>query len=360
MLQPKENIASLLPPAHGGINYSELKKLGISARDILDFSVSTNPFGPPPGIREALSQASIDRYPDPEATELEQSLASKLNTPRARLITGSGSTELIRLVTTAYFGPDDIVIIPRPTYSEYETDCHLAGAQVLNQPVSEETGFQLNVAEMMALIQKHRPKGIFLCNPNNPTGQYLSREEVGKILSVAPNSLVVLDEAYIAFTENVWPSLDLTDYGNVVILRSMTKDYALAGLRLGYAVANESIISVLKQVRPPWNVSSVAQAAGIHALKADGYLKTCGEKIREAKECLIEGLESLGFPPLPSQANFFLVKTGNAAQFRQALLKKGILVRDCASFGLPDYVRLAPRTISECRRLLTTIKEVEV
>ena len=360
MLRPKSNIDKLVPATHGGINYLELEKLGISPEDVLDFSVSTNPFGPLPGTKEAMSQASIDRYPDSEATELEQPLARKLNIAPGNLIIGSGSTELIRLAVTAYFGSDDLVIIPQPTYGEYEIACYLVGAQVLKQPMLEEANFRLNVAETVDLIRKHRPKGIFLCNPNNPTGQYLSREEVKEILSVARHSLVVLDEAYIAFTEDTWSSLDLIGWENLVILRSMTKDYALAGLRLGYAVAAESIISVLKRVRPPWNVSSVAQAAGVFALKADSYLEACAMKIKEAKELLVEELKHLGFSPLPSQANFFLVKVGDAARFRQALLKKGILVRDCTSFGLPNYIRLAPRTIAECQRLLAAIKEPEV
>lgn len=360
MLPPKPNMNQLVPATHGGIDYLELEKLGISPEDVLDFSVSTNPFGPPPGIKEALAQASIERYPDSEATELGQSLARKLNIAPAKLIIGSGSTELIRLVTTAYFGSGDLVIIPQPTYGEYEISCHLVGARMLKQPTREEANFRLNVAETVVLIRERRPKGVFLCNPNNPTGQYLSKEEVKKILSVAEDSLIILDEAYIAFTENTWPSVDLVDGSNLVILRSMTKDYALAGLRLGYAIANESIISVLKRVRPPWNVSSVAQAAGVFTLKADGYLDTCRIKIKKARELLVEGLKGLGLSPLPSETNFFLVRVGDAARFRQALLRKGILVRDCTSFGLPNYIRLAPRTMAECQRLLAVMKESEV
>lgn len=360
MLRPKPNVAKLVPTAHGGINYQELEKLGISPEDVLDFSVSINPFGPPPGTKEALGEASIDRYPDSEATELIMTLANKLTISPDSLLIGSGSTELIRLVATAYFGPEDLVIIPQPTYSDYEIACYLAGAQVLKQPTLEEADFRLNVAETADLIRKHRPKGVFICNPNNPTGQYLSREDVERILSVAKGSLVILDEAYIAFTDNTWSSLDLIGRSNLVIIRSMTKDYALAGLRLGYAVAAEPIISVLKSVRPPWNVSSVAQAAGIFALRADGYVEACGIKIREAKQFLVKELGGLRLSPMPSQANFFLVKVGDAASFSQALLKKSILVRDCSSFGLPNYIRLAPRTIAECQRLLNTIKEPEV
>jgi histidinol-phosphate aminotransferase len=358
MLRPKPNIEKLKPASHGGIDYLELEKLGISPEDILDFSVSTNPFGPPPGIKEAMEQALVDRYPDSEATELRLLLARKLNVPAGNLLIGSGSTELIRLIATAYFGPGDRVIIPQPTYGEYELAGQLVGAWVLSQPMPEEAAFQLNVAETMDLVRKHRPKGMFLCNPNNPTGQYLSAEDVREILSVARDSLVILDEAYIAFTESTWVSTDLMGGNNLVILRSMTKDYALAGLRLGYAIAAEPIISVLRRVRPPWNVSSVAQKAAVYALKADGYLEECRIKIKEAKEFLVEGLKGMGLSPLPSQTNFFLVKVGDAAGFRRALLKKGILVRDCTSFGLPDYIRLAPRTLAECRKLVAAIQSL--
>ncbi len=358
MLRPRLAIDKLAPCVHGGIDYAELKNLGISPEAILDFSVSCNPFGPPPSIREALANASIERYPDSEASELKQLLAEKLNIATDNLIIGSGSTELIRLLTIAYFSPSDLVLIPQPTYGEYEIACHLADTHILKQPVLQEPNFHLDVTEITDLIRKHRPKGIFLCNPNNPTGQYMTKGELDHIMSTTNDSLLILDEAYIAFTENAWSSMNLVDRGNLVFLRSMTKDYALAGLRLGYAIATESIISVLKRVRPPWNVNSLAQKAGIMAINADNYLEECSTKIREAKIFLVQELGHLELSPLPSRTNFFLVKVGNATKFRQALLMKGFLVRDCTSFGLPQYIRLAPRTLPECQRLITAIKEV--
>ncbi len=360
MLRPRPAINKLLPCVHGGIDYTELKKLGVSPEAVLDFSVSCNPFGPPPGISEALANTSIECYPDSETSELKQALAQKLGIATDNLIIGSGSTELIRLLPTAYFGSGDLVLIPQPTYGEYEVSCHLVTAQSIKQPTLKEPRFQLDVPETIDLIQKHRPKGIFLCNPNNPTGQYISKAEVERIMSSSPEGLVILDEAYIAFTEDPWASLDLINRGNLVILRSMTKDYALAGLRLGYAIAAEPIITALKHVCPPWNVNAIAQKAGTFALNADIYLEECSGKLREAKEFLLNELERLGLPPLPSQTNFFLVKVGNATAFRKTLLKKGILVRDCTSFGLPQYVRLAPRTLPECHRLINTIKEAGV
>lgn len=360
MLQPRPTINKLAPCIHGGIDYAELKDLGISPEAILDFSVSCNPFGPPPGIKEALANTSIEHYPDSEASELKQLLAENLNIPTDNLIIGSGSTELIRLIAIVFFSPTDLVLIPQPTYGEYEIACHLVDTQILKQPVLQEPNFHLDVTETINLIRKHKPKGIFLCNPNNPTGQYMTKKETHGIMSTTGDSLLILDEAYIAFTENAWPSMDLVHHGNLVILRSMTKDYAIAGLRLGYAIAAKPIISTLKRVCPPWNVNTIAQKAGIIALKADSYLEECNTKIREAKDFLIKELEHLGLSPLPSETNFFLVKVGNATKLRQELLKKGILVRDCTSFGLPQYIRLAPRTLPECRKLIAAIKEVGI
>ena len=360
MLRPRYEIETLASNVHGGLDYKELEELGISPQEILDFSVSTNPFGPPPGIEKALKQASIDNYPDSEAAELRMLLAREIGVSPGNLLIGSGSTELIRLIATAYFGNDDTVIIPQPTYGEYEIACRIAGAQVIRQRMPEEKGFQLNLGETIDLIEKHHPKGIFICNPNNPSGQYLSKADVRKIISTASNTLVVLDEAYIAFIQDPWISTDLIKKNNVVILRSMTKDYALAGLRLGYLIAPEPIISVLKKVKPPWNVSSVAQSAGVFVLEANGYLEGCHREINKAKDYLVKELKRIGFSPLPSQGNFFLVKVGDAFSFRQSLLRKGILVRDCTSFGLPDYIRLAPRSMADCRRLIKAIKDFGV
>jgi histidinol-phosphate aminotransferase len=138
----------------------------------------------------------------------------------------------------------------------------------------------------------------------------------------------------------------------------MTKDYALAGLRLGYALASQEIIDWLKRVRPPWNVNVVAQRIGAIVLDDMDYLEQSKRKITEAKEFLLADLSRLGFQPLPSDVHYFLVRVGNAQEFRTSLLKHGILVRDCTSFGLPEYVRIAPRTIPECQKLTTIIDRV--
>ena len=179
------------------------------------------------------------------------------------------------------------------------------------------------------------------------------------VLDTCGDGLLILDEAYVAFVDESWSSIDLISRGNIVIVRSMTKDYALAGLRLGYAVANEEIINALRRVRPPWNVNAVAQKAGVMALEDAGYFERCKREIIQAKQFLIGELYRIGFTLIPSSTNFFLVKVTNAQGFRTALLRHGILVRDCTSFGLPEYIRIAARTMPECQKLIATIQAMK-
>lgn len=359
MLQPKPNIDRLFPQTHGGINYAEIRNLCIVPEAIIDFSTNCNPYGPPPGLQKAIATAEIEKYPDSEATELKIALSAKLSISPDYLIIGNGSTELIRLIALAYFDGKTTVLIPKPTYSEYEVACRIANARILHYSTSDQSNFKINTNDIVSFISQHQPEGIFLCNPNNPTGQYLSREEVTIVLEAAPNSMIILDEAYVAFTEKTWSSPDLLKkYDNLVILRSMTKDFAVAGLRLGYAIAKEPVISSLKRIKPPWNVNAVAQKAGLFVLDKDAYLEECTRNIREAKNYLITELGDLGFKIMPSQTNFFLIKVSNFAfEFKHALLHLGILVRDCTSFELPHYVRISPRSIAECKKLIEAIKE---
>jgi len=333
--------------------------MGIAPESVLDFSVCTNPFMPPPGVREIIHTAPIEQYPDSEATEFRQRLSEKLGISTDNILAGSGTTELIRLTALAYFRPEDRVLILEPTYGEYEVACQIAGAESVNQRGRAEDNFAPRLGETVNLIGQHRPRAVFICNPNNPTGKYLAKQEVEMVLAGNRNSLFILDEAYISFVDNSWSAIELISRGNVIILRSMTKDYALTGLRLGYAVANQGIINNLRRVCPPWNVNIIAQKAGVIALDDMDYLERSKRKIKKVKQFLVDELCRLGFQPLPSDTNFFLMEVGNAKGFRSALLKYGILVRDCASFGLPEYIRLAPRTMPECQKLIAAIKTLK-
>ncbi len=357
-LRPRPEIENLENCPHGGINYAELRVKGLSRETVLDFSVCSNPFMPPPGIKKIISTIAIDEYPDSEAVEFRERLSEKLGVTPDNIIAGSGTMELIRLIALTYFRYGDSVLILEPTFGEYEIAGKIVGARPIKQWAREADGFAPRIDETIELIRQYCPRAVFICNPNNPTGKYLSRPEVEDILHAVGNGMLILDEAYITFVEKSWSSIDLISQSKVVILRSMTKDYGLAGLRLGYAIASRDIIANLRRVCPPWNVNIVAQKIGTACLERVDYLEQTRRKIRGVKKFLVDELSRLGFELLPSEANFFLVKVGNAQIFRDALLKRDIMVRDCTSFGLPAYIRIAPRTMSECRKLIDTIRKL--
>ncbi len=358
MLHAKQHISDLPAVSHGGINSAGLAGSSVNPDAVLDFSTCCNPYGPPKQLRRAIRETDFSTYPDPGSTAMLHTLAQKLGISQENLILGNGSTEIIRLAAAAYLGPGDRAVMPSPTYGEYELACRIVNSDVIKFILREKDGFQLNAAEFAAFAKSRQPAGIFLCNPNNPTGQYLSFDHVSMILQEFPDSLVVLDEAYIAFTSGAWDSLKLLKSPNLLIVRSMTKDFALAGLRLGYGIASKSIIGTLKKVRPPWNVNSLAQQAGRMALSCDDYILSCCQRINRCKLYLAGEIIKLGLKVIPSQTNFFIFKTGDAAGFQNRLLQRGFLVRDCTSFGLPEYVRISPRSMPDCRRLTAAIREV--
>jgi len=354
-LRINPHIELISPVEHGGAGYSGLKDAG----NALDFSTCCNPYGPPPEVRRALLKADIVSYPDHRSSALVRSLAQSQGVDTANVIAGSGSTEIIRLVSQAYLAAGDTVIIPSPTYGEYELASRVCGAEVIRYDLHEDRNFQLNADDFISFARGHSPKAIFLCNPNNPTGQLLPREDVGRLVRIFPDSLIVLDEAYMSFTGKNGDALTLLDQPNILIVRSMTKDYALAGLRLGYGLACREIINSLEKVRPPWNVNSPAQQAGAAAAGCSNYISRCNALIQRCNKYLVSTLLIMGYSIVPSDTHFFLMKVGDAPAFKRRLLDRGFLVRDCSSFGLPAYVRISPRKMGDCRKLIKAIPELE-
>jgi len=169
--------------------------------------------------------------------------------------------------------------------------------------------------------------------------------------------LLVVDEAYVSFVGRPWDSLALLDRENVVLLRSMTKDYALTGLRLGYSLATEEVTRCLASFQPDWSVNGLAQAAGLVALADQEYLPRARQAVSQAKEYLMRRLTSLGFTVAPSEANFLLVEVGDGCAWRGKLVRRGLVVRDCTSFGLPDCIRIGIRTLPDCQRLVRAMGE---
>ncbi|APV44240.1 histidinol-phosphate aminotransferase [Dehalogenimonas formicexedens] len=354
MPSPRPEIAALSSCYHGGPNYTEFARLGIDPKDAIDFSSNSNPY--PFNLDFKLDDVIIDHYPDSDSTELRRALAAQNQVGLDNIVVGAGSMEIIRLIAQAYFSRGDEVIIVKPTFGEYETACLVAGAEVVEFWAQEAAGFCLNIERAVQAVKHLKPKAIFICNPNNPTGRHVSRKAIEELLVAADHGLVVLDEAYLAFTDNPWNSVDLLSYGNLIILRSMTKDFALAGLRLGYCLASADIIENLNKVKPPWNVNAVAQKAGLQATRDGAYLRRSERLVKKNRDYLMNEFIPLGFKIVPTSTNFFLMKVGKAGEFRSALLRDRIVVRDCTSFGLPEYVRIAPRTMPECRELVRAVK----
>jgi len=347
------------PPAHhGALDYAELERLGLEPEAALDFSVNSNPYGPSPAVREALQHVPLDRYPDREALAVRRALAERLDVSPDRILVGNGTSELLLLVALAFLRRGDRVLVLEPTFEEYARVAGLMGARVERWTASPERDFAVDPVAVAACLQRLEPRLVFLCNPNNPTGTALAPEIIAAWAQTHPRTLFVVDEAYLAFAPGLGSALSV-GADNVLVLRSMTKDYALAGLRLGYAVGHLDVIAALARVRPPWNVNALAQAAGLAALSDGEHLRTTLTKIAQAKEALVGRLREIGLHPLPSAVHFFLVPVGDGAAFRQALLRHGILVRDCASFGLPAYVRIATRKPEENARLLDAIRNTQ-
>lgn len=348
-------LADLQVPAHGGLDHAELEALGIDPDRVVDFSANLNPWGAPPSVPAAIAGADISRYPDGEALALRRALATAIGVPLAGLILGNGSSELLWMIALAFIDPGERVLIVGPTFGEYERAARLAPADILVLRSRAEDGFHHDLRHLTQAITHWRPKVTFLCNPNNPTGEYLDHQSVAQLTSAAADSLLVLDEAYVGFVSAPWSPLDLLDRG-VLVLRSLTKDYGLAGLRLGYAVGAADTIAALQKVRPPWNVNAAAQAAGIACIADVAHVATARRRLADAKEYLIHEFAKLGLRAIPSATSFFLLEVGDARSFRAALLRQGLLVRDCTSFGLPRFVRIAARTLPECERLIAAVR----
>lgn len=345
-------------PVHGGLRAWELRGLGLSPEEVLDFSASVNPLGPPPGLRDVLAQVDVSGYPDPEGLALREALSDLLGLGIECITLGNGSTEVVHLLARAFLTPGDAVVILSPTFGEYEVACRLAGARIIKEVATEAEAFHWDLPRIGRQIRETMPRIVFLCNPNNPTGVYLDQASVESLAQAATPGLLALDEAYLPFIEQPWDSRPLLGRGNVVLLRSMTKDYALPGLRLGYALAPAEVSASLVINQPSWSVNSLAQAAGLAALAHQGHVERGRRCVAEGKAYLQRHLGDLGLKVWPSAANFLLIEVGDGAALRARLLRQKVCVRDCTSFGLPRYIRVGIRTMPECQRLIEALTHV--
>lgn len=342
---------------HGALDHAELAALGLEAASIIDFSSNVNPFGPPAAVRLALAALDPAPYPDRSCARLRHVLATCHRCASAQLLVGNGSNELIYLIARALLRPGDTALVVGPTFGEYTLASELVGANVVEWRTSPTNAFAIDMFEIQLAVERIRPQIVWLCAPNNPTGVDLDIRELRALAATCAEAecYLVVDRAYQALRHTHDPNTDELDAvitPGMLCLHSLTKSYALAGLRLGYVVAAAPLIACIAAFQPTWSVNSAAQAAGLAALTDAAFLPATLPRVWHASTMLADALQALGLPVWRAALPFMLVRTGDGAATRAALLREHMLVRECTSFGLPAYVRVAPQRVEDNLRLV--------
>ena len=352
---------------HGGNIYEILREAG-SAKPLHDFSANINPLGMPQTVQAVIEQnlKALIHYPDPQAVELKQAIAAFYRVPEAALILGNGAVELLYVLFHA-MRPRK-VLIPVPSFGEYERAARAAQAKILYQEMSPEQDFQLDWQELMAKLPE--ADCLVLGNPNNPTGTFVPETTLRQVLLEAKkqNCFVVTDESFIDFVpenEKYTGRALLADHENLLILQSLTKMYAIPGLRLGFAMTNPALVKKMEWGKDPWNVNLLAQKAGIAALADSQYQADTIACIHKEKFYLWQELQKInGIKAYEPTVNFILLDVAGsgftAEQFRQAMLAENILVRDCSNYpGLDGaYIRIAVKLREDNEILLRVMRKV--
>ncbi len=320
-----------------------------------------NPLGPSARVADAIhaAVAKLNRYPDAGGYELHHCIAEKFNIDANAIVLGNGSDEIIALLAYTLLRPGDEVIMPQPSFLFYEISVCSVGAVPVRVPLKS------HAIDLEGMLEKITPKTrlVYLNIPFNPTGAILSKTEFENFMAaVPPQVVVVLDEAYIEFVRDPGcaNSLDyIASGGNIVGIRTFSKAYGLAGLRIGYGLMALELSELLNRVRQPFNVSSLAQTAAIAALGDDDFLQQTVNLVHTELDFMYESLTRLGIEYLESQANFILVHVPqNADKIFDRLLRQGVIVRSMTSYGYPDYIRVNVGLHEENERFLEALEEV--
>jgi threonine-phosphate decarboxylase len=360
-----------LPKIHGGDIYEIARHFGLNPDEIIDFSASINPLGLSKKAEKKLKESlsAVLHYPDPQCSSLTQALAQFHGLPAEQILVGAGSTEFIYALPRVLKIQSALVVTP--TFSEYENALESssdgANCRIHYFETREEDGFELNVESLrFALTQGY--EALYLCNPNNPTGILTEKEDLRKILAQTEREKIwfILDEAFIDLVEEESLKREAGASSRLIVLRSLTKFFALPGLRVGYMISHPEVIHKFRQNKEPWTVNALAQIAAVESLQDEGYIFRTKEVIDQERDRLIYGLRSIpGFVPYPSAANFLLVQLHpslnlRAAELRDKLILRGILIRDCNSFHHlgPYFFRIAVRSRKENNVLLKALLQV--
>ncbi|MFX3646516.1 MAG: histidinol-phosphate transaminase [Paenibacillus sp.] len=355
-MKPKSQIVNL-PVYQPGKPIEEVKReLGLE--QVIKLASNENPYGSSPAALEAITRemSNISIYPDGSSVELTGVLAKHLGVERNNLIFGCGSDEIIALITRAFFLPGDETIMADQTFSVYKSNADIEGAVTIEVPLKDGTH---DLSAMLAQIND-KTKAVWVCNPNNPTGTIISEQELTAFMDRVPaHVMVILDEAYYEFvTDEAYPqSVPLIErYPNLVILRTFSKIYGLASLRIGYGIARPEIIDLINRVREPFNTSRFGQVAATAALLDQDFVQECSKRNAMDRDFLQNEFTRLGLSYFPSQGNFIMVDLNmSSATAFQSLLKQGIIVRP--GFNLyPTYIRVSVGTSEQNRAFVTALE----
>jgi histidinol-phosphate aminotransferase len=336
------------------------RELGMPAAQIIKLASNENPLGPSPASLQAMQHvlANINLYPDGNAFYLKHKLADKLTVQPENLILGNGSNEIIEFVGHAFMQPGAEVIVSQFCFAIYPLTAKLFGADVITVPAVNH-GHDLPA--MLAAITP-RTRVLFVANPNNPTGTVVSKQELMDFAGRVPaNVLLVIDEAYIEFLDDpadFIPEIRRGQKTNLLLMRTFSKIFGLAGLRLGYGIGNPELITALEKIRQPFNINSIAQAGALAALDDAEHMRRTRENNAAGLKLYADAFQKLGLEFVPSAGNFILVRVGEGQRVFEAMQKLGVIVRPMGGYQLPEWIRISVGTPEQNDRCVGALKTV--
>ncbi|MDP8260032.1 MAG: histidinol-phosphate transaminase [Candidatus Gygaella obscura] len=353
----KKNIRDLKPYIPGKL--IEETKRQFSLKQVFKLASNENPLGCSPLVLRVLKKSlvGINRYPDGSCFLLKKALSKNYKIKPSCILLGNGSDELIDIVIKTFVKSNENVISSDTTFLEYEIISKVNGVKFIKVPLN---GFKYDLDAIKNKINS-KTRVIFIANPNNPTGTYVNSREVALFLKSIPKGIIVVfDEAYIEYVDKKdFPDLLKGFKSNLIILRTFSKVYGLAGLRLGYAIADKALIDYMNRARQPFNVNQIAQVAGVAALKDKTFIKKTKALVLKQKKFLYVQFDKLEINYIPSVGNFILFKVNmDGLVFVRRMLKKGIIVRDMKQYGLDDYVRVTIGKEKENKIFLKELKKI--
>jgi histidinol-phosphate aminotransferase len=354
-----EHILGIAPYEPGKPTEELERELGIV--DAIKLASNENPLGPSDRVQKALIAAlpHLNRYPDGSGHYLRPALAKKHGVSIDQVVLGNGSNELIELIVRTFLRPGDEAVVPHPSFMVYPMIVQAAGGIRVMVMLKDH---RLDL-EAMARAITPMTKMVFIANPNNPTATIVTADEVAHFMSrVPPRTIVVFDEAYIEFAMGPdFPDVlaSVKQGRKVMVLRTFSKSASLAGLRVGYGVADADAIALMNRIRQPFNVNALAQVAALAALDDESHVMECVRMIEAGRHYLYDEFNALGIKYVPSRANFILVDVGHSASdVYQKLLKEGVIVRPLTPFGMESALRITIGTPQENRRLVKALRHV--